>query len=197
MHPLHRKRHRRRREEAAAGQIRQNFFGSRKNSRSVSRDSRNWGGKTEEIKREKRQRRKRRQETEAAGSEALRKRLSQRENRQEPPAKDPSRRKKPLKEQGKGRVAHPQMQSGSNAHSTMQQQKESGGPFNEGKGADLKGQSGNQTQCAHQRAEDPGVEPQPSHGKTGIRGRGLFRRFKGSFDRRALIGNVYAKFLFL
>lgn len=70
-------------------------------------------------------------------------------------------------------------------------------PVNEGKGADLKGQSGNQTQCAHQRAEDPGVEPQPSHGKTGIRGRGLFRRFKGSFDRRALIGNVYAKFLFL
>jgi len=89
-------------------------------------------------------------------------------------------------------VAHPQMQSGG----TMQQQKE-GGPFNEGKGADLKGQSGNQTQCAHQRAEDPGAEPQPSHGKTGIRGRGLFRRFKGSFDRRALIGNVYAKFLFL
>lgn len=94
---------------------------------------------------------------------------------------------------GKRPCAHPQMQSGG----TMQQQKEGGGPFNEGKGADLKGQSGNQTQCAHQRAEDPGVEPQPSHGKTGIRGRGLFRRFKGSFDRRALIGNVYAKFLFL
>lgn len=104
--------------------------------------------------------------------------------------------KEPLQEQGKGRVAHPQMQSGGNAHSTMQQQKE-GGPFNEGKGADLKGQSGNQTQCAHQRAEDSGVEPQPSHGKTGIRGRELFRRFKGSFDRRAWIGNVYAKFLFL
>lgn len=190
MHPLHRKRHRRRREEAAAGQIRQNFFGSRKNSRSVTRDSRNWGGKTEETKREKRQRRKRRQETEAAGSEALRKRLSQRENRQEPPAKDPSRRKKTPKGAGKRPCAHPQMQSGG----TMQQQKEGGGPFNEGKGA---GQSGNQTQCAHQRAEDPGVEPQPSHGKTGIRGRGLFRRFKGSFDRRALIGNVYAKFLFL
>ena len=94
---------------------------------------------------------------------------------------------------GKRPCAHPQMQSGG----TMQQQKEGGGPFNEGKGADLKGRSGNQTQCAHQRAEDPGVEPQPSHGKTGIRGRGLFRRFKGSFDRRALIGNVYAKFLFL
>lgn len=186
----------RRRKEAAAGQIRQNFFGSRKNSRSVSRDSRNWGGKTEKTKREKRQRRKRRQQTETAGSEALWKRLPQRGNRQEPPAKDPSRRKKPLKEQEKGRVAHPQVQSGRNAHSTMQQQKE-GGPFNEGKGADLKGQSGNQTQCAHQRAEDPDVEPQPSHGKTGIRGRGLFRRFKGSFDRRALIGNVYAKFLFL
>ena len=37
--------------------------------------------------------------------------------------------KKPLKEQGKGRVAHPQMQSGG----TMQQQKEGGGPLMRGK----------------------------------------------------------------
>lgn len=172
MHPLHRKRHRRRREEAAAGQIRQNFFGSRKNSRSVFRDSRNWGGKTEETKREKRQRRK----------EGRRRKL---------PA-----RKRFGKDFPKGKIGKSRQQK-IHPGGTMQQQKEGGGPFNEGKGADLKGQSGNQTQCAHQRAEDLGVEPQPSHGKTGIRGRGLFRRFKGSFDRRALIGNVYAKFLFL
>lgn len=177
MHPLHRKRHRRRREEAAAGQIRQNFFGSRKNSRSVSRDSRNWGGKTEETKREKRQR---------FGKDFPKGKIGKsRQQKIHPGGKTP-------KGAGKRPCAHPQMQSGG----TMQQ-KEGGGPFNEGKGADLKGQSGNQTQCAHQRAEDPGVKPQPSHGKTGIRGRGLFRRFKGSFDRRALIGNVYAKFLFL
>ena len=192
MHPLHGKRHRRRREEAAAGQIRQNFFGSRKNSRSVSRDSRNWGEKQKKQK----------EKNGSAEKEGSRRKLPARKRfgKDFPKGKIGKSRQQKIhpggktpKGAGKRPCAHPQMQSGG----TMQQQKEGGGPFNEGKGADLKGQSGNQTQCAHQRAEDPGVEPQPSHGKTGIRGRGLFRRLKGSFDRRALIGNVYAKFLFL
>lgn len=183
MHPLHRKRHRRRREEAAAGQIRQNFFGSRKNSRSVSRDSRNWGEKQKKQK----------EKNGSAEKEGSRRKLPARKRfgKDFPKGKIGKSRQQKIhpggktpKGAGKRPCGHPQMQSGGNAHSTMQQQKEGGGPFNEGKGADLKGQSGNQTQCAHQRAEDPGVEPQPSHGKTGIRGRGLFRRFKGSFDRR-------------
>ena len=158
MRLLRRKRHRQGQEGTAAEQIRQNFFGSPKNSRSVSRNSRSWEGKTEETKGERQQRRKRRQQTETAGSEALLRKLFQRGNRQEPPAKDPSRRKKPLKEQGKGRVAHPQVQSGRNAHDTMQEQKESSSPFQEGQGADPKDQSRNQAQCPHQGTEDLSVE---------------------------------------
>lgn len=192
MHPLHRKRHRRRREEAEQG----------KSGKISSGHGKIVAPFPEIVEIGEGKQKKQKEKNGSAEKEGSRRKLPARkrfgkdfpkgkigESRQQkihPGGKTP-------KGAGKRPCAHPQMQSGG----TMQQQKEGGGPFNEGKGADLKGQSGNQTQCAHQRAEDPDVEPQPSHGKTGIRGRGLFRRFKGSFDRRALIGNVYAKFLFL